>query len=216
MVLLMRLLVLIVGGLVMLSLVLVVICLGSVVAGTQLFLTFIGSSLPFLGLWSIMMVTIGTAPDAPVVVCWCPPQEASAGSRLFWIGHFCLGLLVSGARIGLMCLLLLFLLKTLLIGPNTPSLLVKWVTFFGTLHCPAGGFDLGVGGVSHVELLILYERWACERLSFEKAHPRYLRPGAFQFQCRLLLLVQALIFGALVVFVGAMMRSLLFAAWWAW
>ena len=37
--------------------------------------------------------------------------------------------------------------------------------------------DLGVGGVSHVELLILSELWAGERLSLEKAHPRYLRPG---------------------------------------
>ena len=34
-----------------------------------------------------------------------------------------------------------------------------------------------VGGVSYVELLILYELWAGERLSLEKAHPRYLRPG---------------------------------------
>ena len=61
--------------------------------------------------------------------------------------------------------------------PYTPGLLVKWVTFLGTLHCPAGGFDLGVGGISCVELLVLYERWAGERLSLEKAHPRYLRPG---------------------------------------
>ena len=37
--------------------------------------------------------------------------------------------------------------------------------------------DLGVGGVSYVELLILYELWAGERLSLEEAHPRYLRPG---------------------------------------
>ena len=39
-----------------LSLMLVVICLGFVVAGTLLFLTFIGSSLPLLELWSIMVV----------------------------------------------------------------------------------------------------------------------------------------------------------------
>ena len=51
------------------------------------------------------------------------------------------------------------------------------VTFLGTLHWPAGGFDLVVGGISYVELLILYELWAGERLSVEKAHPRYLRPG---------------------------------------
>ena len=37
--------------------------------------------------------------------------------------------------------------------------------------------DLGVGGISYVELLILYELWAGERLSLEKAAPRGLRPG---------------------------------------
>ena len=59
----------------------------------------------------------------------------------------------------------------------TSGLLVKLVTFLGTLHWPASGLDLGVGGVSYVELLILYELWAGERLSLEEAHPRYLRPG---------------------------------------
>ena len=61
--------------------------------------------------------------------------------------------------------------------PYTPGLLVKWVAFLGTLHWPAGGLDLGVGGISFFDLLILYELWAGERLSFEKAVPRYLRPG---------------------------------------
>ena len=51
------------------------------------------------------------------------------------------------------------------------------VTFLGSLHWPVGGADLGVGGVSNVELLILFELWAGERLALEKAHPRYLRPG---------------------------------------
>ena len=57
--------------------------------------------------------------------------------------------------------------------PHTAGLLVKWVSFLGSLHWPAGGVDLGVGGVSYFELLILYELWACERLP----HPRCLRPG---------------------------------------
>ena len=61
--------------------------------------------------------------------------------------------------------------------PYTAGLLVKWVSFLGTLHWPAGGSDLGVGGISYVELLILCELWAGERLSLEKAHPCYLRPG---------------------------------------
>ena len=61
-----------------------------------------------------------------------------------------------------------------------PILLAFWLSgflFLASLHWPAGGSDLGVGGISYVELLILYELWAGERLSFEKATPRYLRPG---------------------------------------
>ena len=64
-------------------------------------------------------------------------------------------------------------------------MLVKWVTFLYTLNWPLGGVDLGVGGVSYVELLIFYELWAGERLSLEKAHPRYLRPGRPISYCRL-------------------------------
>ena len=61
--------------------------------------------------------------------------------------------------------------------PYSPGLLVKWVSFLGTLHWPVDDLDLGVEGVSYVGLLILHELWAGERLSLEKAHPRYLRPG---------------------------------------
>ena len=60
--------------------------------------------------------------------------------------------------------------------PYTPGLLVKRVSFLGSLHWTDSGLDLG-GGISYVELLILYELWAGERLSLEKAHPRFLRPG---------------------------------------
>ena len=61
--------------------------------------------------------------------------------------------------------------------PYSTGLLVKWVAFLGTLHWPAGVLDLGVGGISYVELLILYELWAGERLSLERAVPRYLGHG---------------------------------------
>ena len=57
--------------------------------------------------------------------------------------------------------------------PCAPGLLVKWVAFLGSLHWPVGGMDLGGGGISYAELLILCEHWAGERLSLEKAHPRY-------------------------------------------
>ena len=60
--------------------------------------------------------------------------------------------------------------------PYTLGLLVQWVSFLNSLHWPVGDLDLGVGGVSYVELLIMYELWAGERLSLEKAHPRYHRP----------------------------------------
>ena len=69
--------------------------------------------------------------------------------------------------------------------------------FFGlsALACRWGA-DFGVGGVSYVEMLILYELWAGERLALEKAHPRYLRPGrptsvsAVPFQLGILLLLR--------------------------
>ena len=91
--------------------------------------------------------------------------------------------------------------------PYTPHLLVKWVAFFGALHWPAGGADLGVGCISYVEHLILYEVWAGERLSLEKAHPRYL-PGRP-------ISVSAVPFGPGIdiwrscLFIGTLMRSLL-------
>ena len=91
--------------------------------------------------------------------------------------------------------------------PKTPGLLVKWVSFLASLHWPASGTDLGVGGISYLELLILYELWAGERLSLEKATPRYLRPGRP-------ISVSAVPFGPGIDiwrscrFVGALMRSL--------
>ena len=45
------------------------------------------------------------------------------------------------------------------------------------MHWPVAADDLGVGCVSFVELLILYELWAGERLSLEKAVPKRRRVG---------------------------------------
>ena len=56
-------------------------------------------------------------------------------------------------------------------------MLVKWVAFLSSLHWPADECNLSVGGVSCVELLILYELWAGERLQLEKAVPGYRRLG---------------------------------------
>ena len=59
--------------------------------------------------------------------------------------------------------------------PYSIGILVKLVTFLGSLHWPSAGADLGPGGISYVELLILYELWAGQRFQSEKAVPRYRR-----------------------------------------
>ena len=84
------------------------------------------------------------------------------------------------------------------VWPSSVGMLVKWVAFLHSLHWPAAGCSLGVGGVSYVELLILYELWAGETLPLEKAVPRYRRPGR-PISVSAVLLVQALILG---VFAG--------------
>ena len=63
------------------------------------------------------------------------------------------------------------------VWPCSVSLLVKVSAFLGTLHWPAGAVEFGVGCVSFVELLILYEQWAGERLCLEGAIPKYRRVG---------------------------------------
>ena len=63
------------------------------------------------------------------------------------------------------------------VWPYSVSLLVKVSAFLGILHWPAGAVEFGVGGVSFVELLILYEQWAGERLCLEAAVPEYRRVG---------------------------------------
>ena len=61
--------------------------------------------------------------------------------------------------------------------PFSVGLLVKFAHFLGSLHWPQGAGDLGVGGVSYLELLILYEMWAGERLMVEGAVPVGRREG---------------------------------------
>ena len=60
--------------------------------------------------------------------------------------------------------------------PFSVGLLLKIVHFLGSLHWPRGAEDLVVGGVSYLELLILYEKWA-ERLVIESAVPFARRVG---------------------------------------
>ena len=61
--------------------------------------------------------------------------------------------------------------------PFSTGALVKLAAFLSSLHWPSEVADLGPGGASYVELLILYERWAGERLRIEDSIPKYRRPG---------------------------------------
>ena len=85
--------------------------------------------------------------------------------------------------------------------PYTPGLLVKWVSFLGSLHWPVQRRDLGVGRISNVELLILSDLGLVRGCPLKKRFLVIFGQGV-QFQCRLFLMVQALIFGALVVLLG--------------
>ena len=99
--------------------------------------------------------------------------------------------------------------------PYTPGLLIKWVSFLNTLHWPVGNLDLGVGGISYVELLFLYELWAGERLRLEKAHPRYLRPGRQNF-CVGCSFWSRHRYLALLSFYWCLDEGSLFVTWWSW
>ena len=51
-------------------------------------------------------------------------------------------------------------------------MLVKFTSFLGALHWAVRGDNLGGVGVSYLELLILFELWADERLVLKKAISR--------------------------------------------
>ena len=79
---------------------------------------------------------------------------------------------------------------------NTTGLLVKWVTFLGSLHWPAGGLDLGVGGVSLMLSCLFFMSVGLVGGCLWKRLILVIFGQDVQFQCRLFCLVQALIFGA--------------------
>ena len=83
-----------------------------------------------------------------------------------WLG--CLDLPLCGRLIGI---------AEVRACPFSVGLLIKFSYFLGSWHWPRGAGDLGVGGVSYLELLILYERWAGERLVLERAVPFGNRAG---------------------------------------
>ena len=90
----------------------------------------------------------------------------------------CPDLRLSGLQSGLIFFLQLFLLRTLELGHTLLACWLSgslsWAPCIGRLI----GQIFGVGGVSFVEMLILYELWAGERLVFrECVFLRYRRPG---------------------------------------
>ena len=117
----------------------------------------------------------GTAPDPLVWSAGALPKRRrlvhAVRDRAFLPGPPAIGLGVGNVPASAICA------EDIAHWHCSPGLSVKWVSFLGSLHWPAGGVDLGVGGISYVELLIFYELWAGERLFLEKAHPGYLRPG---------------------------------------
>ena len=172
------------------------------VAGTLFFLIFIGFSLLFLVLWSIMMVGMVLLLIFLFGLLVSSPRGVAIRDRAFLPGPPAIWesewYSVPASAMSA---------DDIAHWPYTTGLLVKWVAFLGALHWPAGGLDLGVGGVSFVELLILLKIWAGERLSLEKAHPRYLRLARP-------ISVSAVPFGPGIDiwrscrFIGALMRSL--------
>ena len=61
--------------------------------------------------------------------------------------------------------------------PYSVGILVRFTSFFGTLHWPSGSVDLGHFGISFLELLILFEQWAGHRLLSEKVTRPHVRAG---------------------------------------
>ena len=114
---------------------------------------------------------IGTAPDPLVWSAGALPKRrrlvhAVRGPCLFYLVH-----LVFGILIGSIFLLLLSVLQTLHFGLIPLVFWLSGSTFLGSsLHWLAGGLDLGVGGISCVELLILYELWAGREALIRKGY----------------------------------------------
>ena len=61
--------------------------------------------------------------------------------------------------------------------PYSVAILVRFTSFLGILHWPSGSVDLGHGGISFLELLILFEQWAGHQLLGEKVTRPHVRAG---------------------------------------
>ena len=128
---------------------------GVVGGGTQSFRCCTGSSLQSRVQLSMMMVLLVLG--LPVVF----PRDVGLCVRCVML-LYCLDRRLSGMLVGLVSFPHLLLLMTSAIGRIRLGFWSNWLPSW--LHWPVSGADLGVGGVSYVELLILFELWAGERL----------------------------------------------------
>ena len=128
-----------VGGLVLLSLMLVATCLGFVVAGTLLFLIFIFFSLPYLVLWSIMMVGMILL---LILLCGLLVLFLRGVGWFMRFGTRDRALLPEPPGVWdsewVTVPATAICVDDIAHWPYTPGLLVKWVAFLGTLRWPAG------------------------------------------------------------------------------
>ena len=159
---LMRLLTSGAGGLILLLLMLVVTCLVLVGVGILLFWSCIASSLPSVNHDDCE----GTAPD-PLVWSACAPKRRRLvhavrnyalllGPAFIWTSDWVIlrPSAITAEDVGA--------------WPYSVGILVKWVTFLGTLHWPAAGADLRVGGGSYVKMLLLCELGLVRGLSWRE------------------------------------------------
>ena len=130
----------------------------------------ITSSLIFLGLWLIMMIVLVLLLIllSGLLVVLLREDGLRCGIGLFLPGRpdLWVGTWVGVAATPITC-------RDIEVWPCCVGMLVKWVAFLDSLHWPAVECNLGVGGVSYVELLILYQHWAGESHRLEKAVPWY-------------------------------------------
>ena len=147
-----------------------------VVTAILLFLTFTGIAFPLLGLRSMVMVWMVLL----LILCYgvlALYLNVVGLIELFGIMLPSLVLGPSGLELGSIGLMSVLRLVMLGSGLFSVGSLVTIVAFLGSLRWPAEVADLGCGGVSFIELLILYERWGGGRLVPGKSLPKFRRPG---------------------------------------
>ena len=198
---LMRLLIEGAVGLTMLFLMLVVTSLEFAGVGILFLWSYIAaSSLPSLVWWSIMVILLELHPDPIVCSAGALPKRRRLvravrhyavlpGPAFIWTSDW-VSLPPSADTA-----------EDVNVWPYSVGILIKWVAFSGTLHWPAAGADQAVGGVSFVGILSCMSFGLGRGLSWGELF-RGIVDQVAQFQCRLFLLVQALIFGQPVVSLG--------------